>query len=408
MAKAPKLGDLSLILVGFLLGLPAPGLIFSFISTPAPPFLTSASPASAASALVLPAPRARRGYALSAAAHHFCDALASAQPPESPLPQWQIVGGDGWAAAAGFEEPACHWTKMWHPGVPMQPLNVCTHDPAQDGVISTFLHTYHFWGSPDDYNLLLAMGPCTRERPYMLDIGANLGVYTILGASRGCRALAFEPLSQNILRLRASLASMGLQDRAMLFKHAVGKGFQPVKIGFRPFNPGASALGVDGAVTERVEQITIDGLLLGERPPRFPEDESGASSPDIVGRHINFIKIDTEGYDVAVVDGMLRTLIEGRPPHILIEFGPNDAAGTAGCDPARFVELMYAAGYRMYEGAKAHPLRALIDVELPFALSGKGRRVFEAWFLHDDAAREWMNMGLLQRPGVGGGVEFAE
>ena len=82
---------------------------------------------------------------------------------------------------------------------------------------------------------------------------------------------------------------------------------------------------------------------------------------------------------MAVVSGMLKTLIEGRPPHILIEFGPNDAAGTAGCNPFHFVEFMYAAGYRMYEGAKAAGLRSLLDVELPFALSGKGRRVFEAY-----------------------------
>jgi hypothetical protein len=287
----------------------------------------------------------------------------------------------------------------------MTPLNVCTHDPAEDGVISTFLHTYHFWGAPDDYNLLLAMGPCTRERPYMLDIGANLGVYTILGTSRGCKSLSFEPLSQNILRLSKSLASMGLERRALLFKHAVGKAFGPVKIGFRPFNPGASALNVDGEVTEHILQITIDGLLLGGRPPVFEADEgeeegaAGDAEPPlpVVGRHINFIKIDTEGYDVAVVSGMLKTLIDGRPPHILIEFGPNDAAGTAGCNPFHFVEFMYAAGYRMYEGAKAAGLRSLLEVELPYALSGKGRRVFEAWFLHDDAAAVLMANGLLQR-----------
>ena len=33
-------------------------------------------------------------------------------------------------------------------------------------------------------------------------------------------------------------------------------------------------------------------------------------------------------YDVAVVAGMMKTLIEGRIPHMLIEFGPLDAQGT--------------------------------------------------------------------------------
>lgn len=39
----------------------------------------------------------------------------------------------------------------------------------------------------------------------------------------------------------------------------------------RPFNPGASAIGVDGAITEHMEQITIDGLLHGPNPPKFPD-----------------------------------------------------------------------------------------------------------------------------------------
>ena len=143
---------------------------------------------------------------------------------------------------------------------------------------------------------------CSARR---LDIGANLGVYTILGTSRGCKALSFEPLSQNILRLSHSLRSMGLEGRALLFKHAVGKAFGPVKIGFRPFNPGASALNVDGEITEHILQITIDGLLHGGRPPVFPADAeeaegaggAGAAAAEaplpIIGRHINFIKIDT-------------------------------------------------------------------------------------------------------------------
>jgi FkbM family methyltransferase len=316
----------------------------------------------------------------------FCNKTARF-PAE--LPPWDVIG----AGPHSWPPAQCHWTDMWHPGVPMAPLRVCTHDPAEDGVISTFLHTYHFWGSPDDYNFLLAMGPCTAARPYMLDIGANLGVYTILGASRGCRSVSFEPLSGNILRLRQSLEGLGVAHNALLFKHAVGKAFAPVKIGFRPSNPGASALGVDGDVTERMEQITIDGLLLGGSPPVF----ANFTGPPISGATINFVKIDTEGYDVAVVSGMLKTIVEGRPPHILIEFGPNDAAGTAGCNPYRFVQFMYGAGYRMYEGAKAMPMRALLDVELPAALSGKGRRVFESWFIHDDAARHWVDLGLLQR-----------
>jgi FkbM family methyltransferase len=298
--------------------------------------------------------------------------------PEEP-PDYDIMGQPG-SSIDEWDPPDCHWTDMWHPAVPMKPMNVCSHDPKIDTVISHFLHTYHFWGSPDDYLILLATGPCTPERPYMLDIGANLGVYSILGASRGCHLAAFEPLSQNILRLKASLDANGWGARALLYKHAVGKMHATVRIGFRPSNPGASALGHGGDEEEVIDQITIDNLILGKNPPRFTTP-AGKLLPPFIGKHINFVKIDTEGYDTAVFDGALSTLMEGRVPHILIEFTPGDAQGTAGCDSWNFMRLIYANKYRMYEFSRAYPLKHLLETGLQKALEGKGRRVFEAWII---------------------------
>jgi hypothetical protein len=178
----------------------------------------------------------------------------------------------------------------------------------------------------------------------------------------------------------------------MLFKHAVGKYFTTVRIGFRPSNPGSSGINLGGSKTERMEQITIDGLLLGHSPPSFPD----ASLPKIEGKHINFVKVDTEGYDVAVVAGMMRTLIEGRVPHMLIEFGPSDAAGTAGCDPFAFVEMMYANGYSMYDFGKRVALDELTSKLLVDAIAGEGRRVFEAWWILDTHVARVMKDGKLK------------
>ena len=69
---------------------------------------------------------------------------------------------------------------------------------------------------------------------------------------------------------------------------------------------------------------------------------------------------------------------------MLIEFGPGDAAGTAGCDPAFFVESMYANGYSLWEWGYRVPLETLVMVNVPAAVNGTGRRVFEAWFIRDD------------------------
>ena len=71
---------------------------------------------------------------------------------------------------------------------------------------------------------------------------------------------------------------------------------------------------------------------------------------------------------------------------MLIEFGPGDAEGTAGCDAAMFVETMYANKYSLWEWGYRVPLEKLLNENIPLALNGTGRRVFEAWYIRDDFA----------------------
>lgn len=69
---------------------------------------------------------------------------------------------------------------------------------------------------------------------------------------------------------------------------------------------------------------------------------------------------------------------------MLIEFGPGDADGTAGCNPSDFVETMYANKYSLWEWGYRVPLEKLVNENIPAALNGTGRRVFEAWYIRDD------------------------
>ena len=160
----------------------------------------------------------------------------------------------------------------------------------------------------------------------------------------------------------------------------------------------------------------MDGMLLGKNPPQFPNaKEKGL--PPLTGQYINFVKVDTEGYDVAVVHGIVRTFVEGKVPLMLIEFGPGDAEGTAGCSSVEFVEFMYGNWYSLWEWGYRVPLEVLVNTNIPEAINGEfilqlilhggpsylsifqrshnfiplshflagtGRRVFESWFIRDD------------------------
>lgn len=233
----------------------------------------------------------------------------------------------------------------------------------------------------------------------MLDIGANLGLWTLVSVAHGCRAVSFEPLSQNILRLKQSLAAMGKADNAILYKHAAGKRYGEVSISFFAGNPGASAIGGAGANKETVGILAVDGVLLGdpEQAPKFKTPPGTPPLPPVIGRHIAWAKIDTEGWDVAVLDGAMRTLIGGRVPILMIEFTPQDAVGVAGCDPVKAIQVLYANGYRMYkEGGDAARLHSLTKREVPRAAAAVGARVFEVLFIHDEAAVGLIQKGILK------------
>lgn len=296
-----------------------------------------------------------------------------------------------------FQTTLAHWELEHYHKQP--PLPFCTHDPAVDEVISGALHKYHFWSSPNDFRVLIATGPCTPSRPYMLDIGANIGLFTLVGAYHGCAVLAFEPLAENNHRLLQTLVLNGLQSKARVYKHAVGRKYERVTLGFRATNPGSSGINLGGTSTETVEQITIDALLAGPERHAF----AAQGLPSLNGSTINMVKIDTEGWDVAVFAGAVDTILRGRVPHVLVEFSPGDAHGTAMCDPTAFLRVLYDAGYTMYEHGRAYSRDAALTWVVPHGLSGKGKRVWEVWFLLEAPAEALVASDLLKdRPGAGG------
>jgi hypothetical protein len=98
----------------------------------------------------------------------------------------------------------------------------------------------------------------------------------------------------------------------------------------------------------------IDALLASREADAWVAE----GRPRVSASTLNFVKIDTEGYDVAVADGALMSVIRGRVPYMLIEFSPSDAAGTAGCDVPAFARIMYENDYVMvrYKGDDIVPV----------------------------------------------------
>ncbi len=135
-----------------------------------------------------------------------------------------------------------------------------------------------------------------RTFDLFLDIGANVGFYSLLFAKKKLakEILAFEPDPGNRARLNANLEANGLSDDVWVLDYGLGdKTGEAILTEGNPYNRGESYLAQEkmpaGETTHRV------GIK------RF-DDEFSVKDKRI------YVKMDVEGYELFALRGMERTL----------------------------------------------------------------------------------------------------
>lgn len=129
-----------------------------------------------------------------------------------------------------------------------------------------------------------------------MDIGANIGTYSVLLAKKGMRGIAFEPVASNFEALSTNLDLNGLKDQVKLYQLALGKYKHEVTFTFDPVNTGASHISdneinaevIVGGKDEIVKVVPLDDLI----------PELGLKKEDRI-----LIKIDVEGMEANVLRG---------------------------------------------------------------------------------------------------------
>ncbi len=195
--------------------------------------------------------------------------------------------------------------------------------PAKD-LLLIFDETSAVWASGQtELDVQNALVRLLRPGSVFFDIGANIGFFTILGArlvGTSGTVVAFEPHPENSESLRRNIELNQLSN-VMVVEQAVSDATGDRVLDARhtataSLVPG-SARGGEGLV--RVEATSLDAYL-GLRPDL---------SPDVV-------KIDAEGHEVEIVDGMRETLRRSEPILVCEMHGRN----------REFVDAVEEAGYR--------------------------------------------------------------
>jgi FkbM family methyltransferase len=157
----------------------------------------------------------------------------------------------------------------------------------------------------------------------VLDVGANIGFMTLQLAQLAKKVYAFEPSPDNFKQLEENTKHL---DNVYRYEVATSDQYDdhgvlftcPQDSGMNRMYPSKWCEG--GKFIHNVMTITIDSIMLGFE------------------KKISFIKLDVEGLEYRVIQGMLK-LLDRDHPTLLMEWHP-PTLEEAGTDPAKLYWFM--------------------------------------------------------------------
>ena len=242
---------------------------------------------------------------------------------------------DGNSILVEPEYQTAFWGSVDFDPVPRFFIN--THDPVnQDVYISGSVHHIHQRGPWDPYIWNLFVNTLSKKAGHdkivVVDVGANLGYFSLLAASMGFKVVSFEPMNRNVAKFLSSIARNHFEDKVILYQNAMtysscdsvwmtethssnqGNG----KIQRR----ATSKQGTYGR--DYVETIRIDDAI---------------HDTDVL-----WMKIDVEGSEGAVLNGAKRLICWNLVLYNTIEFS-DDTRHSQDCPAGRMLQLLESIGY---------------------------------------------------------------
>ena len=175
-----------------------------------------------------------------------------------------------------------------------------------------------------------------KKNDIAVDIGANVGYYTLLMAQlvgKNGKVYSFEPDPVNFQLLKKSV-EINEFENVILIQKAVSDTNEKVKLFLGDDDRAINRI-YDAKLGDAKESIEVDSITLDEY---FRENNE----------LFNFIKIDSEGSEVKIINGMQELISENRKLVMMTEFFPF-LMQKSGNDSGQYLKLLEKAGFCLYD-----------------------------------------------------------
>jgi FkbM family methyltransferase len=180
----------------------------------------------------------------------------------------------------------------------------------------------------DDMGFLLHF---LRKEDLFLDIGANICSYTILASGHaGAKSISFEPIPSTFRSLEKNISANNLKNKVQALQVGVGS--------------------ENGTLTFTSDLDCVNHVAIPPTEEMSPNNvQVNVVNIDDVLKNVecpSMIKIDVEGFETEVLNGMDKTLKNHNLKAILIEL--NGSGKRYGYDEVKIHELLLRHGFKAY------------------------------------------------------------
>jgi FkbM family methyltransferase len=233
-----------------------------------------------------------------------------------------------WIIALRFGSAHIRAKKVWwhtFRGTFNRPFEIALPDPASDHNTRVILQNVYEDALGETFRVALA-GRCAANGPGVLDIGANVGIFSATAAAYGCDVLSVEVQARLIPYLAETARANGWTEGRSAAGHPVmrirnvGVWDSPGELKVAVYDPTKSSHTIWLAAAMDDESIASCPNVPGCQIETVPVVESST----LVTGDLLLIKIDVDGPEATILRALLPSLRIHHVESIVVEFCPSN------------------------------------------------------------------------------------